>query len=162
MTQYTLEDFKYQLGYDGHLVDTQKALDILKEIGTDATNEIGETPLIIAASLGQSEVLKTLIPGYVNIDHTNNFGDSALLVACNQRRLGCIKLLIEAGAAIEQKDRFGNAPLAKIFTNTFSDPLPSATYLIQQGAKLTERVMHMGTTWDKERFEAFIKDLPST
>lgn len=158
MTQYTLEDFKYQLGYDGHPVDTQKALDMLKEIGTDATNEIGETPLIIAAYLGQSEVLKTLIPNYAHIDHTNNFGDSALLAACDQRRLESIKLLIEAGAAIEQQDRFGYTPLAKIFTNTFSDPIPCATYLIQQGAKLTERVIDMGKAWDKERFEAFVEN----
>ncbi|MCP4179730.1 MAG: hypothetical protein GY756_18380 [bacterium] len=85
--------------------------------------------------------------------------ESALLEACAQRRLDSIRLLIDAGADLEQENRFGLTPLAKIFTNTFSDPIPSAEYLISKGSKITEKVKKMGLSWTKEKFLSFLNSI---
>lgn len=161
MGKNKLELFKNHLGYDGKKLNEEKALAVLNEIGVDATNEIGETPLTIAAYLGRIEMLKRIIDQTQNIDYKiqGKITESALLEACGQRRLESIKLLVDAGANLEQEDRFGLTPLSKIFTNTFSDPIPSATYLVSKGAKITERVINMGTSWNKEKFTDFLKTI---
>jgi ankyrin repeat protein len=161
MAKNKLDTFKNHLGYDGKKINSEKALLILNEIGVYATNAIGETPLIIAAYLEQIDILKIIIAQTQNIDFKveGSITETALLEACNQRCLESIKLLVEAGANLEQKDRFGLTPLSKIFTNTFSDPIPSAIYLVSKGAEITDRVLQMGMSWDKERFIDFLKTL---
>lgn len=161
MAKNKLDTFKNNLGYDGKKFNAEKALSILNEIGVNATNDIGETPLIIAAYLERIEILKTIIEQTQNIDQKvqGSITETALLEACGQRRLESIKLLVEAGANLEQEDRFGLTPLSKIFTNTFSDPTPSATYLVSKGAKITDRVIKMGMSWNKEKFTAFLKTI---
>jgi ankyrin repeat protein len=138
MAKNKLDSFKNHLGYDGKKFNPEKALSILNEIGVNATNDIGETPLIIAACLDRIEILKTIIEQTQNIDQKvqGSITETALLEACGQRRLESIKLLIEAGANLEQVDKFGLTPLSRIFTNTFSNPIPSATYLASKGAKI--------------------------
>ncbi len=161
MAKNKLDTFKNHLGYDGKKFNGEKALAILNEIGVNATNDIGETPLIIAAYLERVEILKTIIEQTQNIDYKvqGSITETAILEACGQRRLESIKLLVEAGANLEQEDRFGLTPLSKIFTNTFSDPIPSATYLVSKGAKITDRVIKMGMSWNKEKFTDFLKTI---
>lgn len=161
MGKNKLDTFKNHLGYDGKKFNAEKALSVLNEIGVNATNDIGETPLIIAAYLERIEILKTIIEQTQNIDQKvqGSITETALLEACGQRRLASIKLLVEAGANLEQEDRFGLTPLSKIFTNTFSDPIPSATFLVSKGAKITDRVIKMGMSWNKERFTDFLKTI---
>lgn len=159
MAKNKLDTFKKYLGYDGKKFDEEKALAVLNEIGVNATNDIGETPLIIAAYLERVVILKKILNDVDNVDYKiqGKISESALLEACGQRRLESIKLLVEGGANLEQEDRFGLTPLAKIFTNTFSDPIPSATYLVSKGAKLTDRVLKMGMSWNKDKFTDFLK-----
>lgn len=163
MAKKTVYTFRNHLGYDGKKYDAEKALAVLKEIGIDATNDIGETPLIVAAYLERIEVLKTILEQTSDVDYKMEGGitETALLEACSQRRLESIQLLVEAGANIEQQDRYGMTPLSKIFTNTFSDPIPSAVYLVSKGAKLTDKVLEMGMSWNKERFTEFLKTMDS-
>jgi hypothetical protein len=158
MAKITVYTFKNHLGYDGKKFNKEKALTVLEKIGYNATNDIGETPLIVASYLESIEILKTIIENVDNIDYKvpDTFTETALLMACEQRRLKSIKLLVEAGAKLEQTDRFGLTPLSKIFTNTFSDPIPSADYLISEGAKITDRFIEMGMSWDSEKFVAFL------
>ncbi|QHS59220.1 ankyrin repeat domain-containing protein [Chitinophaga agri] len=131
---------------------------MLDEIGVNATNDLGETPLIVAAYLNRINVLKKIIGGVDNVDYkvAGTFTESALLEACAHRRLDSIKLLVDAGARLEQVDRFGLTPLAKIFTNIFSDPLPCATYLISKGAKITAKVMELGMSWNQEKMSRYL------
>ena len=56
MSKNKLDIYKNYLGYDGKKINIEKAISILDEIGINATNEIGETPLIIAAYLERIEV----------------------------------------------------------------------------------------------------------
>ncbi|MBC9932644.1 ankyrin repeat domain-containing protein [Chitinophaga qingshengii] len=159
MAKNKLDTFKNHLGYNGKKVNIEKALEELEEIGANATNDIGETPLIIAAYLGQTAILKTVINKVDNVDFSvpEKTTASALLEACGQRRLESIQLLVEAGANLEQEDKYGLTPLAKIFTNTFSDPIPCATYLLSQGAKMTERVIKLGAAWNSVKFNEWLK-----
>lgn len=161
MGKNKLDTFKNHLGYDGKKFNAEKALSVLNEIGVNATNDIGETPLIIAAYLERIEILKTIIEQTPNIDQKveGSITETALLEACGQRRLESIKLLVKAGANLEQEDRFGLTPLSKIFTNIFSDPIPSATYLVSKGAKITDKVIKMGMSWNKEKFTDFLTSI---
>lgn len=158
MAKKSVYTFKNYLGYDGKKFDEEKALAVLDEIGVNATNDLGETPLIVAAYLNRINILKKIIGEVDDVDYkvAGTFTESALLEACAQRRLDSIKLLVDAGARLEQVDRFELTPLAKIFTNTFSDPLPCATYLISKGAKITNRVMELGMSWNQEKFTTFL------
>jgi hypothetical protein len=161
MAKNNLNTFKNNLGYNGKKFNSEKALSILNEIGIDATNDIGETPLIISAYLERIEILKVILAQTQNVDYKvqESITESALLEACGQRRLESIKLLVEAGANLEQEDRSGFTPLSKIFTNTFSDPIPTANYLVYKGAKITDRILKMGISWNKEKFTEFLKDI---
>lgn len=161
MAKNKLDKFKNHLGYDGKKIDEEKAIIVLNEIGYNTTNDLGETPLIIAAYLGRVEILKRIIDQTKDVDHKvqGSITETALLEACEQRRLGSIKLLVEAGANLEQEDQFGLTPLSKIFTNAFSDPIPSATYLVSKGANITNKVLKMGMSWNKEKFTEFLKNL---
>jgi len=159
MAKRTLQTFKKHLGYDGNKVNEEKALAVLKEIGINAQSEIGETPLIVAAYLGRANILKMLIEQVDDIDYKvpGAITESALLMACNQRPLECIQLLVEAGASLEQEDSLGLTPLSMVFTNAFSDPIPSATYLVSKGSKITARVIEIGRSWNEEKFNEFLK-----
>lgn len=159
MPKNKLDTFRNYLGYDGKKVNEEKALVVLQEIGVDAVNDSGETPLIIAAYLERTAVLQHLIGQVADIDFKvpGKRSGSALMEACGQRRLESIKLLIAAGAGLEQQDQYGLTPLAKVFTNVFSDPVPCAEYLVSCGAKITERVMKVGTSWNAEKFNAFLQ-----
>lgn len=161
MTKYTVYTFKKYLGYDGKKKNDEKALQVLNDIGFNATNDIGETPLIVASYLGRTDFVKLILEKTVNIDFKvdGSITGTALMETCPQRRLDCIKLLIEAGANLEQTDRYGNTPISAIFTNTFSDPIPCAEYLYSKGAKITERVIQMGMSWSKEKFTSFLKNI---
>lgn len=161
MAKNRLDTFKNYLGYDGKKFNPEKALSILNEIGVNSTNDIGETPLIIAAYLERTDILKIIIEQTQSIDQKvqGSITETALLEACEQRRLESIKLLVDAGADLEQEDRFGLTPLSKIFTNTFSNPIPSAQYLFSKGAKITDRVIKMGMSWNKEKFTDFLKNI---
>lgn len=159
MAKYTLETFKKHLGYDGNKINEKKAWKVLEQIGTDASNEIGETPLIIAAYLNRTNFVEKLIERTDNVDYEvqGSITPSALLSTCHQRRLESIQLLVEAGANLEQTDSFGLTPLAKIFTNTFSDPIPCAEYLVSKGAQITDTVLELGRDWNEERFNMFLE-----
>lgn len=161
MAKNKLDTFKNYLGYNGKKINEEKALAVLDEIGVNATNDLGETPLVIAAYLERVGILKKIIDEVDNVDYKiqGKISESALLEACGQRRLESIKLLVEGGANLEQEDRFGLTPLSKIFTNTFSDPIPSAIYLVSKGAKITDKVLKMGMSWNNEKFTRFLKTL---
>jgi len=149
--------FQEALGYGGRKINEEKAIKILQRVGIDAISDLEETPLMISAYLGNINLLKIIIKEFKSLNRNNaeTFG-VALLSASSHRQLECIQILVEEGANIEQIDRFGLTPLSKIFTNTFSDPIPSAKYLISKGAKITDRVLKMGMDWDSEKFVTFL------
>jgi hypothetical protein len=150
--------FQEALGYNGRKVDEKKALQILERVGIDAISDLDETPLEVAASLCNITILKNIIERYKQTEaNIAQILGEALVKSSDQRKLDCIKILVEEGADLEQTDRFNLTPLARVFTNTFSDPIPSATFLIGQGAKITEDFIEMGMNWNSEKFITFLE-----
>jgi hypothetical protein len=161
MAKNTVYTFKNLLGFDGKKRNDEKALQVLNEIGFNAMNDIGETPLIVASYLGRTAFVELILKHIADVDFKveGSITDTALMLACPQRQLDCIKLLVEAGANLAQTDRYGNTPIAAVFTNVFSDPIPSAAYLYDKGAQITDRVIELGMAWNSERFAAFLKSI---
>jgi len=145
--------FQEALGYGGKKINEEKALKILKRVGIDAVSDLEETPLEIAAYLGNINLLKTIIKEFkkVSTNNTEIFG-KALSAASGNRVLKSIQILVEESANMEYVNKYNNTALSNVFINTFSDPLPSAKYLIGKGAKITDRVLKMGLSWDNEKF----------
>jgi len=152
--------FQENLGYGGKKINEDKALRILQRVGINAISDLEETPLMISAYLGNTNLLKKVIEEFKKIKPNNAeiFG-IALLSACSHRQLECIQILVEEGANIEHLNKYNNTPLSNIFINTFSDPIPSAKYLISKGSEITERVLKMGMSWDSEKFTELLDSL---
>jgi len=77
-------------------------LDELKRCGTnfDAGDYDGKTPLHIAAKCGETEVIKYLIFGKVNLNAVNSRGRSALFEAILNKNTEAAKILIASGGKV--------------------------------------------------------------
>jgi len=151
--------FQEALGYGGHKVDIEKALKIVERVGVNVISDLGKTPLMVASELGNETLVKYILKEAPDVDYksVDAHDITALLVACSNRRLNCITLLLDAGADIEQTHPYHTA-LSIVFINTFSDPLPSAKYLISKGAKITDTFIEMGMSWDSDKFVSFLEE----
>jgi len=152
--------FQESLGYGGKKIDEDKALRILQRVGIDAVSDLEETPIEIAAYLGNIKLLKFIIKSF-KTHFSDNFEQFsiALSAGSGSRALNIIQILVEEGADIEYLNKYNNTPLSNVFINTFSDPIPSAKYLIDKGAKITDRVIEMGMSWDSDKFTELLDGL---
>jgi len=151
--------FQESLGYGGKKIDEDKAVKILQRVGIDAIGANG-TPIEVTAYLGNIKVLKFIVESFkVHFPDNSKQFSIALSAASGSRALDCMQVLVEEGADIEHLDKYENTPLSNVFINTFSDPIPSAKYLIDKGAKITHRVIEMGMSWDSDKFTGLLDSL---
>ncbi|PIF45511.1 hypothetical protein CLU96_2520 [Chryseobacterium sp. 52] len=100
------------------------------------------------------------LSAYINYNPKGSSSNRALFnLKIQKQSLGNTNWVPVSGAYLEQEDRFELTPLSKIFINTFSDPIPSATYLVSKRAKITDTVIKMGMSWNKEKFINFLKTI---
>lgn len=146
------------LGWGGKRVDEERARDIVRRVGLDASNDHGDTPLTVAAVLGRGSMVRWLIEQGADVEDVAPHRDfkPALCAASYGKHPEVAALLIAAGASLNACDCFGNTPLANAFLNCFTDPLPLAALLIEHGAEMTERVRNLGEGWDGVAFHAFL------
>ncbi len=72
----------------------------------------GATPLMVAASKGQTEIAEIILQAGANINEKNEDGWTALhKAAYEQDKTGIIDLLMQSGADVEAKNRFGKTAL---------------------------------------------------
>jgi len=154
-------EYQDALGYDGLPVDEDKAIRLIQTAGVHATNELGDTPLSTAATLGRTKTIKWLLENGAAVDYVipDCNGKTPLLCACEQKRLAAAEFLLDHGADIEAVDRFNNTPLAITFVNCFADPLPLASMLVRRGAIISQRVKQLGVDWDLDRFQKFLESI---
>ena len=71
----------------------------------------GSSPLITAATFGQTEVAKALIEAGADVDHRNNDGSTALLTAALFCRTEIVEALLDAGADRSIRNNAGSTAL---------------------------------------------------
>jgi ankyrin repeat protein len=72
---------------------------------------IDQTPLIIAAFNGCTDIVKMLLDAGANIEHKNDQGENALISAAQEGHIDTVKLLLEAGADVNQSNTDGETAL---------------------------------------------------
>jgi ankyrin repeat protein len=150
------------LGPGRKRLDEARAKAIVQRVGLHACNDLGDTPLTVAAMLGRTDMVRWLLAqgADVNAVAANGEGQPPLCAAAYWKQPEVAAILIEAGANLEATDRFNHTPLANAFINCFTDPLPLAGLLIAAGAAITDRVIYLGNEWNAEAFQAFLRKYP--
>jgi ankyrin repeat protein len=72
---------------------------------------IDQTPLIIAAFNGCTDIVRILLDAGANIEHRNDQGENALISATQEGNIDTVKLLLEHGADINQPNADGETAL---------------------------------------------------
>jgi len=81
----------------------------------------GDTPLIIAARIGDTAIAEQLLARKAKVDGDNDKGETPLIVAVQARQIPMVKLLLERGANPDKTDHFGGRSArdyAKLDTRT--------------------------------------------
>jgi uncharacterized protein len=72
---------------------------------------IDQTPLIIAAFNGCTDIVKMLLDAGANIEHKNDQGENALISAAQEGNINVVKVLLDAGADVNQVNTDGETAL---------------------------------------------------
>jgi ankyrin repeat protein len=78
----------------------------------DATDNLGDTALMIAAFNGYAVQARALVDCGAAVDHTDDLGQTSLFFAADQNRLDVLHLLLDHQASINHCDNFGDTALA--------------------------------------------------
>lgn len=109
-------------------------------------NPSGETPLHLASSLMNSNLLKSLLEAGAQPASTTRSGATALHAAITAGRAENVKLLLAAGADPGAEDATSNAPLH--FSVRLEDPVEIVKMLLAAGAKAYHRNSQQKTSVD--------------
>jgi len=71
----------------------------------------GDTPLILAASEGETIIGRALIRAGARVNYQNNDGDTALIVASAGGEIGMVEELVRAGANVNLRENYGHTAL---------------------------------------------------
>ncbi|HEY6171703.1 MAG TPA: ankyrin repeat domain-containing protein [Candidatus Kapabacteria bacterium] len=74
-------------------------------------DDLGRTPLLLAAQYGHTDVVNYLIGKGAEVGDKNSAGKTALSLAAEYGRSETVKALLENGAIVEQTDTLGRTPL---------------------------------------------------
>ncbi len=105
--------FKYLL--NAGFIDTQSSLHF------DSPDEMGLSPLMMAAALGHLELVKYLVDLGANIHALSRGGMNALLYAIEYRHPQIVEFLISRGAEWDQVDQLNEGPYHKVFKQSLLD-----------------------------------------
>jgi ankyrin repeat protein len=75
-------------------------------------DSIDQTPIIIAAFNGCTDIVRMLIDAGADIHHRNDQGENALISATQEGNIDVVKVLFDAGANINQENADGETALS--------------------------------------------------
>jgi len=118
--------------------DLEKVCHIVREaappVDLNCRDETGDTPLILAASSGNHELVQFLLNEGAAVDAANNSGDNALIAASERSgNTAILKLLLDRGAEINGKNELGRTALIEAAS---MGRLQNAVLLLQHNADL--------------------------
>ena len=132
-SELSLEQQLFQSIDRGDMAAFSQLLKAGADINTADPLYKNQTPLILAAWWGRTEIVNELINAGANIDARDDDGNSALLGASFRADLGLIKSLVAAGAEINTYNKKKETPL-HIAASRNRPAL--AAYLLQLGAPI--------------------------
>jgi hypothetical protein len=100
----------------------------------DAHNTQGLTPLIVAASAGQTEAVRALLAQGASVDAVSADGRTALIAAVQSGKIETVRALIAAGANLDRASR-GTGTALNVAENTGKPQI--AALLLTAGARTT-------------------------
>ena len=112
-------------------------LEIVKqhiEAGTDINMKdqlSGSTPLIAAATFGNTAIARVLIDANADLEIKNNEGSTALHGAAFFCRIEIVQMLIDAGADKSIRNNYGSTPRESV-TGPFEEIKPIYEMMLQQ------------------------------
>lgn len=106
---------------------------------TDIRDKEGNTPLLIAATIGFPEGVQDLLSANARPDLTNSSGETALMRAVQNRDLTSVRLLIEAGANPDIRDSLSGMSARDYATRDGRSP--AIMKLLDQAKPKTTKVM---------------------
>ena len=118
------------------------ALFLEARVNPEIHDELGWTPLMLAAFNGHNEVISTLIKHHANIHASDLLGNTALHWAVDAGQTSSAKLLLENLADVNARNNSGITPL---FLATIRRRLGDVLLLIDSGANLN-LTTHDGST----------------
>lgn len=121
----------------GDVSSTKSLLETHEEsvslMGQSTESFLSESPLHLAISQGQEEIVKILLAHGLEVTVTNLYGETPLHIACRRGNIGIVKRLLEAGSLINYKDCGECTPL---FHAIYSHQTEVADLLIEGGCDL--------------------------
>lgn len=76
----------------------------------DATDEAGNTSLMIAAAYGYHELAQTLIKSGADINARSRIGNTALIYAAQEGQTDVVRLLVDNQADLQARNQYGSTP----------------------------------------------------
>ena len=129
-------------------IEQGKTTEVLASIISDGvdinvTDRIGRTPLMIAASKDDLDVMKFLLSHNVNVNESSKSSrETALMITANNLNLDACKLLIQNGALINNvSESKATALHMAVFATCeeFEDDIAVIDLLVNSGAKFNSK-----------------------
>ncbi|CAE7312947.1 mask [Symbiodinium natans] len=119
-----------------HMQVVQMFLKADRGVDVDASNKIGQTPLMKAANKANVECVKVLLESRGNPNAKTKFGKTALMLAAEKSSLDSAAALLDAGADIAMADDRG---FTALFPAAFRCDVPMLGMLLTSKADATKK-----------------------